>query len=133
MKVSKKEDFAILLMTVLAENYSIKYIPLSFVSRKTGLSPLFLKHIALELKNKGLIESREGTLGGYRLNQTPDSISAAQIINAVSEGSIVKISCTKKTCVVGRDNCICFVFWGNFNRKMYSYLENVKLSEIAGL
>ncbi|OGG04009.1 hypothetical protein A2W14_00745 [Candidatus Gottesmanbacteria bacterium RBG_16_37_8] len=132
MKVSKKEDFAILLMTVLARNFSDKYIPLSFVSKETNLSPLFLKHIALELKNKGLIISREGINGGYRLSRNPGNITAAHILAAVNK-VIVKTACDSKTCRIEKDSCICLSFWNGFNRQMLATLQNVKLSDIARL
>ena len=49
MKISKKEDFGLIFMSILAKDYSRKYIPLSFAARKSGLSLLFLKHIVLFL------------------------------------------------------------------------------------
>ena len=132
MKVSKKEDFAILLMTILAKNFSEKFIPLSYVSKETNLSPLFLKHIALDLKHSGLVKSREGVQGGYRLSRNPRHISAAHILQAVSNG-LVKPACDQKTCRIEKTQCLCLSFWNTFNRQMLQKLQNVKLSDIAHL
>ena len=131
MKISKKEDFAILFMTVLARNFSQKYIPLSFISSQTNLSLLFLKHIALDLKNDGLIISREGVQGGYRLAKNPQSISAAQILRAINKGLVIP-ACDHKICRVDKNNCLCLSFWNPFNRQMLQKLQHVKLSDIAG-
>ena len=132
MKVSKKEDFAILIMTVLARNRSSRFLPVSFISQKTGLSPLFLKHIAVELKNNGLINSREGAGGGYRLSRKADKITAKQILDAVGSSDVTP-SCDTKSCRLKKDNCTCYTFWGGINRKMSEVLSRVTLSRIANI
>lgn len=129
MKVSKREDFAIILMSTLAENYSKGYLSLSSIARKTRLSPLFLKHIALSLKNHGLIQSREGVRGGYRLAKKPQKINMAQIITAVSEG-IVTPKCIDSECRIKKKDCYCFPFWDRFNRLLQNELALVKLADI---
>lgn len=129
MKISQKEDFAIILMSTLAKNYSEKFISLSFIARETGLSPLFLKHIAVSLKNYGLILSREGVSGGYRLAKKPQKISAAEILQAISD-HVVTLSCAKGECRLNKRTCVCFSFWGKLNYKMGAFLGKIKLSEI---
>jgi len=128
MKISKKEDFSLILMSILAKNYPGKYISLSLVARKAGLSPLFLKHIASRLKNSGLIESKEGVDGGYRLAKDPKDIPIADILQAVSEGLIVP-SCIEGSCRVKRGECLCPSFWEKVNERLYSYLKDVSLWE----
>ena len=132
MKVSKREDFAIIFMTYLARQVSRDFVSLTAVAGKTGISPLFLKHIAIELKNKGLIESREGVAGGYRLKKSPEEISATEILTAVSK-EMVKTACYDGDCRLTSAKCICHSFWGKFNLKLASILDQVSLAEIARL
>ena len=130
MKISKREDFAIIFMSHLAKHKSKEFVSLAKVSISTGLSPLFLKHIALELKNKGLIKSREGVAGGYRLAKKPRDISATEILTAVTR-DMVKPACYDGKCRLSENDCICLSFWGNFNNRMISLLNKVSLAEIA--
>ncbi len=129
MKVSKMEDLAIILMGALADNTKDKYISLSKIAKKYKLSPLFLKHIALKLKNHGLIDSREGIHGGYRLVKSPESINMAEILEAISEG-IVTPKCVQGECKIDKKTCLCVPFWSKFNRKMYAELSQIKLSDV---
>ena len=131
MKVSRREDFAILLMSALATRKNDEFLSLSTIAGQSGLSPLFLKHIALDLKKKKLIKSREGVGGGYRLARSPEKITVAQILEAVSP-DVVKTSCdSDKTCCIDTKSCTCRNLWDTVNTRMRSQLENVKLSDIA--
>ena len=130
MKISKREDFAIIFMSHLARQKSKEFLSLTKIAKSTGLSSFFLKHIALELKNKGLIESREGVAGGYRLKKSPEEISATEILLAVSK-EMVKTACYDGDCRLTSTKCICHSFWGRFNLKLASILNQVSLAEIA--
>lgn len=130
MKISKKEDYGLIFMSVLAKNYSPEYISLAEVARETRLSPLFLKHMASRLLAKKLIESKEGITGGYRLSRDPEKINMAQILQAMSDGMIIP-SCNVHACVVKKDKCVCFSLWNDVNKEVYAYLKNIKLSEFS--
>lgn len=130
MRVSRKEDFALLIMSFLARNYSARYISTAYIAQKANLSPLFMKHITVNLKNEGLIESKEGTGGGYRLARDPEKISVAEILKSVSP-KVVNLSCDKDTCRLVKEDCLCLNFWSKFNKKMGGYLKEIKLADIA--
>ena len=115
-------------MSILAKDYSRKYIPLSFAARKSGLSLLFLKHIANNLKDKGLIESKEGVNGGYRLTRNSKDITISDILESISKG-VVTPGCQKGVCRIKKEDCSCFSFWGKINKRLFSYLANISLFE----
>lgn len=119
-------------MSVLARHYSKDFVSLSFIAKETNLSPLFLKHMASKLLSNKLIQSKEGITGGYRLSQKPTEITMARVLSAMSEGMIIP-SCNSHECKIKKDKCICLSLWSDVNRKIYGYLENIKLSEFAGL
>ncbi len=50
----------------------------------------YLEQVLLDLKNAGLVESKKGQRGGYRLSRSPDEISLAQVLAAV-HGEIVPL------------------------------------------
>lgn len=128
MKISKKEDFSLIFMGILAENYPGKYVPLSLVASKTNISVLFLKHIASDLLRKKLIVSKEGIGGGYRLVKNPQKIKIAEILGTISSAGVF-LPCYKSSCRIRKDDCVCNDFWNKVNEKLTSYLQNISLSE----
>lgn len=132
MRITRREDFGLIFMSILARNYPTKYIPLSSVAKEAHLSPLFLKHIATRLKGKGLIESKEGIDGGYRLTRPPQKIAIAEIIGAIST-RVVAPSCMQGVCRLRKNICSCFSFWGEVNKYIFSHLQKIHLKEFANL
>ena len=129
MKISKRDDFSLIFMSVLAKTNDKKgFVSLSTVAQETHLSPLFLKHIALTLKGKGLVESREGVAGGYRLTRSPEKITVAEIISSETHGCI-SLSCNHTTCRIDKGNCLCYPFWNRVGKEMFSVLEKINLSD----
>lgn len=130
MKISKKEDYGLILMSILARKYSKDYIALSEIAKETGLSSLFLKHMASKLLADNLIDSKEGIKGGYRLSKSPHKINVAQIMGAMSEGMIIP-SCTRHDCIMRRDTCRCFSLWYDVNREVHKYLKKITLDDFS--
>ena len=50
----------------------------------------YLEQVLLDLKNAGLVESKKGQRGGYRLSRSPDEISLGQVLAAV-HGELVPL------------------------------------------
>jgi Rrf2 family protein len=130
MKVSKREDFAIILMSMLARTYSKGFVSLSEMAGESQLSGLFLKHIAMKLKKAGLILSREGISGGYMLSRDPGEITVDEILRAISNGILIT-PCEKGSCRVKREVCTCFPVWGKLNAKISEHLKTLTLANIA--
>lgn len=85
MRISWGEDYAVIFMNNLAKNYSHKLVSLSEVARENKISVAFLKQIAMHLKQKGLIASKEGVGGGYKLAKKPSDISLLDVVSAVNK------------------------------------------------
>lgn len=132
MKISKKEDFALLFMGVLAKNYSSDFVSIATISSETNLPKFFLKQIASSLKNKELIESREGIQGGYRLVSHPKKINVATILRAVSGGNL-RFSCIYKACRIDKTSCNCAKFWRKVNLKLGELFQKTSLYDFVKL
>lgn len=130
MKISKKEDYGLIFMSVLSRRYSKDYVSLATVAKETGLSPLFLKHLASLIMKDKLIESKEGINGGYRLIRNPDNISLGEIMKAISEGMVIP-SCQGHFCKMKKTKCACFSLWTKVNSNVFNYLNGMKLSEFS--
>lgn len=82
MHFQKYEHYGLLLMGELAGVHNTHPVSLVQISRRHGVSLLFLKKIVRSLKASGLVESKEGVGGGYRLARKPETISMWEIISA---------------------------------------------------
>jgi Rrf2 family protein len=53
------------------------------IARVGNVPRKYLEQVLLDLKNAGLVESKKGQRGGYRLARSPDQISLGQVLQAV--------------------------------------------------
>ena len=53
------------------------------IAESAGIPRKYLEQVLLDLKNAGLVESKKGQRGGYRLARSPDQISLGQVLQAV--------------------------------------------------
>jgi Rrf2 family protein len=83
MKLPRTANTALLLAAMLAEGYRKEQTSLAFISKKHGVSVLFLKKLARALKQSGIVTSKEGLGGGYMLARHPSRISVWEILEAV--------------------------------------------------
>ncbi len=97
LKISKKGDYGLLLMTALAKLGRKEWGSLSSIAEENNLPEKFLEQIAGKLKMTGLIESREGVGGGYKLARKATKISVAEVLEAL-EGKVLPVMCMKGWC-----------------------------------
>jgi Rrf2 family protein len=66
------------------------------VAEEEAIPRKFLELILVQLRDHGLLESRRGVHGGYRLLRDPDNISVADIIRIV-DGPLALTPCASRT------------------------------------
>lgn len=93
-KVSTKGDYGLLLLSALAEAYqnNTAFVALKEIAKVKNLSLSYISQIIIPLKNAGLVQSKEGHLGGYRLTKPPREITMMEILEAL-EGPITPVRC----------------------------------------
>ena len=111
LKISTKGQYALLIMTELAEQDPEKYVPLKLLSHRHNLSVKYLEQILIRLSKAGLVVGLRGNNGGYKLADSPDKYSAGQILRAM-EGDLnpKAIASGRDLLSVGND-----AFWDEFN------------------
>jgi Rrf2 family protein len=60
------------------------------IAREGNIPRKYLEQVLLDLKGAGLVESKKGQHGGYRLSRAPHEISLAQVVAAV-QGELVPV------------------------------------------
>lgn len=60
------------------------------IATSCGIPRKYLEQVLLELKGGGVVESKKGQGGGYRLARSPDEISIGQVLAAI-QGELVPL------------------------------------------
>lgn len=100
LSLSKKTDYALLLLTVLAQKPK-EYFSIKNLALEKKMPYRFLAQIAKILTTGGLLESREGMSGGYRLARSAKKITVQDVVTVV-EGGVNLATCLSKrdsTCI----------------------------------
>ncbi|MFA5160460.1 MAG: Rrf2 family transcriptional regulator [Candidatus Omnitrophota bacterium] len=79
--ISNKTKYALKAVLMLTGKYVSKEpVLIAEIAEKESIPKKFLEAILLELKNKGLLQSKKGKGGGYLLARSPNRISFGEVI-----------------------------------------------------
>jgi Rrf2 family protein len=70
-------------------------VSIQAISRQQNIPKRFLEQILNDLKSAGIVESKRGVAGGYRLRKPPQRITLADIIRHI-EGPLAPVSCVSE-------------------------------------
>jgi Rrf2 family protein len=132
MRVSAKTDYALRAAVELAAS-SGGGAPVKGERLATSQSiPLrFLENILLQLRHAGIVESRRGAEGGYRLARPPEDITLADVIRAI-DGPLAGVSGARPETLdfKGASEPLREV-WVAVRASLRSVLEQVTLADVA--
>ena len=84
MKISAKGRYGLAAMTHLAMNYEAGLpVTIISISEKLGISKIYLEQVFSLLKRARLVDSINGSQGGYQLARAPKDISVYDILAAI--------------------------------------------------
>lgn len=95
MKLSLRGEYTLRALVVLGLNYHHPVIRIQTISERQNIPKRFLEQILNDLKSAGVVESKRGVAGGYRLALPPDRINLAMVIRHM-EGALAPISCVSE-------------------------------------
>ena len=95
MKLSVRGEYALRALLVLGLNYDHPVVRIQTISDQQNIPKRFLEQILNDLKSAGVVQSRRGVAGGYRLARRPEEISLAVIIRHI-EGALAPVSCVSE-------------------------------------
>ncbi len=91
MKFSKKSEYALRAVLILANSPPNKTMQIQELSEISGVSVKFLEQILLALKKGGILRSKRGVGGGYQLDRPARSITLGGIIKLL-DGDLCNLS-----------------------------------------
>ena len=95
MKLSLKGEYALRALLVLGMRYKEPLVRIQRIATEQNIPKRFLEQILNDLKSAGLVESKRGVAGGYRLARQPEAISLAEVVRHV-EGALAPVSCVSE-------------------------------------
>ena len=91
MKMSVKSDYACRAVEALAFHHpNSRPLRIGDIAHRESIPANYLVQILIELKGKGLIQSRRGKAGGYNLAKPPREITVGDVVRAV-HGEVVEM------------------------------------------
>jgi Rrf2 family iron-sulfur cluster assembly transcriptional regulator len=130
MRLTTKGRFAVTAMVDLAMRGGKGPVTLAAISERQKISLSYLEQLFGKLRRNSLVESVRGPGGGYYLARAANTISAADIIQAVDE-PLDATSCGGRGDCHDEMPCITHDLWMGLNEKIFDYLESVNLQQLV--
>lgn len=131
VELNTRGRYAVMAMTDLAKYSTERSVPLSVIAERQQISFAYLEQLFLKLRHAGLVESARGRAGGYRLTRPPCSITVAEIMAAVEEGTRMTRCFGDEglPCVPGQ-RCLTHGLWDALGGHIRGFLASVNLQEV---
>jgi Rrf2 family protein len=91
VRITAKTDYAVRAAVELAANTSDHPVKGERIAQAQGIPLRFLENILVQLRQAGIVVSRRGAEGGYRLALPADQITVADVIRAI-DGPLAGVS-----------------------------------------
>ena len=95
MKLSLRGEYALRALLVLGLNHGNHVVKIQAISEQQNIPKRFLEQILNDLRSAGVVESKRGVAGGYRLSKPPEKISLAFVIRHF-EGPLAPVNCVSE-------------------------------------
>ena len=127
--ISKKVEYSIILISYLAEKKG-ETVSLADVAKKLSLPYRFLGQLAGALKNGGIVDSREGKMGGYSLNKGWEKKSLYDLLEVLGENKHM-VKCLAGDVVCEREaGCRLRGVWGKIEKSFSKEMKLIKLTDL---
>ncbi len=132
MKLTTKGRYAVMAMADIAANQKLKPVSLKDISLRQNISLSYLEQLFSKLKNRRLVKSVRGPLGGYMLEKNPKDIKISNIIFAVDEEGKT-LNCnrdSKKSCQGKSVRCITHHLWVDLEQHINDFFDSTNLGDL---
>jgi FeS assembly SUF system regulator len=129
LRITKLTDYGFILLVHMADNDDTQLHNAKDLSATCGVALPTVSKVLKILTQGGILQSHQGSKGGYALTRAADQISAAEIIEAV-EGPVALTDCSsadgcERDCPVSSS-------WQKVNLTVISALKGLTLADMAG-
>lgn len=137
MKLSVRGEYALRALIVLGLDYleDDSVVRIQEISKRQNIPKRFLEQILNDLKSAGILESKRGVTGGYRLRTPPDRVTLAEVIRHI-EGPLAPVSCVserfyEKCSCPNEDKCAIRSVMKEVRDAIVKILETVTVAQLC--
>lgn len=130
MNISRKTDYALRMLAMLAENENA-LMSVRTAAEQVDVPYSFARSIQHGLVQAGIIESLRGVHGGMRLKLDPSEVTIRQIVEAI-QGPMCVNDCTAPGGECARSGHCCYhPIWAGAQALLHDYLDSVTLEDVV--
>lgn len=130
MQIPRRVDYGLRAVIYLGDQLQGKCSSITEIAKHQGVPKKFLEKIIQNLVRGGLVQSKRGPAGGYRLTRSAEAISFCDVIEAI-EGPIAVNACLDHA--LGCDQIPRCTMIGVWNEVQRSVIEVLSRTTIAAL
>ncbi len=130
MRLTTRGRYAVTAMLDLALHYEQGPVSLAEIAERQGISQSYLEQLFAILRRNGLVDSRRGPGGGYKLGRPANGISVADVIDAVNE-TVDATRCGGLRNCQDEHRCLTHDLWEDLSNQVRDFLGNVSLEQLA--
>ena len=133
MRISLRATYGIIAAVDLALHDGEMPVQARMIARRQGIPARFLEQVLHAMKKAGLVSSHRGAQGGYMLNQKPEHLSLADILEAL-EGPVVVSNGAGDKRIDGsssRLDSLLAPVWERIKQAELSILSEVTIEQLA--
>jgi len=126
--ISKKVEYSVVFISYLAKD-SQKTTSLTEAAKRLNLPYRFLGQLSMQLKQAGLVTSKEGKTGGYTLAPDWKNRSLYDLVEALGENKRM-VKCLGDGVCKRQKECAMRGVWGKLETSFSNELKKIKLNEL---
>ncbi len=130
LSLSQTSGYAILALACL-DQVSEQYILAKDIAACTGIRLPYLSKILYALSQAGLVDSKRGYRGGFRLVRPADELSIAEIVDAIDGPDWCNACLLGFASCSDERACPTHSFWSEERRRIRALMERITVREVA--
>jgi Rrf2 family protein len=103
--LSRRSKYGLKALFALAAQAGRGPVLVSELADRDAIPKKFLEAILLDLKRRGIVESKKGKGGGYYLRRAPREITVGDVVR-VLEGPLALVPCVSQTAYMPCSDCV---------------------------
>ena len=133
MKVSSRGEYGVRAMVSLAKSYGQGPMSITAMAKDSSVPYAYLEQLIVPLRRAGLVESKRGAQGGYRLARSPELVRVGEVYR-VMEGPVAPMDCVSEdpadqTCPL-IDGCQTRPVWIKVRDSIVDALDSMTLADL---
>ncbi|MEO7994137.1 MAG: Rrf2 family transcriptional regulator [bacterium] len=132
MKLTSRGEYATRALFYLAQQPPTTFVSVARIAAENELPRKYLEQILTELRGAGVLTSREGARGGYRLAVSPSQVTIGSVLRLL-DGPMAPIGCVAgDPALCGRFEATCGTkpFWSVMTRMLDWLVDSVTFADL---